>query len=141
MAGNVDVVRAGFDAWNRENLEGWLAILDPDAEFHTSGVFPDFERIYRGHAELAEFWRAMHEPWETLQLEVEHIEEHADWVVYEFRFHGHGADSGAEADLRFANAARFRDGREVEIVARRTLDAARELAMARSLQGGEAPGD
>ena len=129
MAAHVDLVLAGFDAWNRQDLEGFLATLAPDVEFWTSGVFPDFDPVYRGHAGIAEFWRRLHEPWDTLRTDPEAIEELGDWVVYVFRFRAKGTSSGVDVDLRFANAIHVLNDRGVQIVARRTLEEAREVAL------------
>ncbi len=129
MSANVDLVLAGFDAWNRQDLDGFLATLAPEAEFWTSGVFPDFDTVYRGHVGIAEFWRRMHEPWDMLRTDPEAVEELGDWVVYVFRFRAKGAESGVGVDLRFANAAHILNDRVVRIVARRTLQEAREVAL------------
>ena len=125
---NIDVILAGFEAWNQEDLDAWLEVLHPDVEFHNAGVFPDFDRVYRGHDGVSEFWRAMHEPWESLRVELEQIEEERrDWVAYTFRFRAKGAESGLEVDLQFANAVRLSEGLEIEIIARRTLEEVREV--------------
>ena len=129
MSENVDLVVAGFDAWNRQDLDGFLASLAPDVEFWTSGVFPDFDSVYRGHVGIAEFWRRLHEPWDSLRADPEAIEELGDWVVYVFRFRAKGAGSGVDVDLRFANAAQVFNDHVVRIVARRTLEEAREVAL------------
>jgi ketosteroid isomerase-like protein len=44
---NVENVRRSIDAWNRDDLDGWLAGFAPEAELHTTGRFAD-ERVYRG---------------------------------------------------------------------------------------------
>ena len=129
MSENVDLVVAGFDAWNRQDLDGFLASLAPDVEFWTSGVFPDFDAVYRGHVGIAELWRRPHEPWDSLRADPEAIEELGDWVVYVFRFRAKGAGSGVDVDQRFANAAQVVNDRVVRIVARRTLEEARQVAL------------
>ncbi len=129
MSQNTDVILAGAEAWNRQDLDGFLARLTPDAEFVTSGVFPDFDPVYRGRDGIAEFWRRLHEPWDRLEVEIGQIEEHGNWVVYAFRFRAKGAGSGAGVDLRFANAAEFRGDRVARIVAHRDFQQARETAL------------
>ena len=129
MSENVDLVVAGFDAWNRQDLDGFLAFAAPDVEFWASGVFPDFDAVYRGRAGVAEFWRRINEPWDALRVDPEAIEEYGNWVVYVFRFRAKGIGSGADVDLRFANAVQIVNGRVVRLVARRTLDEAREVAV------------
>jgi ketosteroid isomerase-like protein len=122
--GNVEQVRRTVDGWNRDDLDLVLETLDPEVEFHTSGVFPDFDAVYRGREGYARFWRAMHEPWEELRLYIERIEEGDDCVVLEFRFRAKGTGSGAHVDLKFANAITLRDGLQTKIVARRVFEEA-----------------
>jgi ketosteroid isomerase-like protein len=125
---NVDVVRTSIDCWNRDDLNAVLETVDPDLEFHTSGVFPDFDAVYRGREGFATFWRAMHEPWKDLRLDIERIEDGGDCVAVEFRFRAMGAGSGAIVDLKFANAITVRDGLQIKIVARRVFEHARREA-------------
>jgi hypothetical protein len=37
---NLEVVSTSIEGWNRDDLDAVLETLDPDIEFHTSGVFP-----------------------------------------------------------------------------------------------------
>jgi ketosteroid isomerase-like protein len=102
MTQNPEIVRRTIDGWNRDDLDSVLEMLHPEVEFHTSGVFPDFDALYRGREGYARFWRAMHEPWEELRLSIERIEDGEDCVAVEFRFHAKGVGSGAPVDLKFA---------------------------------------
>jgi ketosteroid isomerase-like protein len=86
VSANIDLARAGFDAWNRNDLDAWLQMLDSEIEFHPAGVFPDFEPAYRGHDGLGCFWRAIYEPWQELRVEIDYIEERADCVVVTVRY-------------------------------------------------------
>lgn len=120
-----EVVRRTLEAWNHDDVDAWLATLGPDAVYHTSGVFPGLEPSYFGHDGCREFWRAMHEPWESLRLDLERVDAvDAGRAVIEFRFRGVGAESGAAVDLRFSNAARMGNGLVLEIFAARSSDEA-----------------
>jgi ketosteroid isomerase-like protein len=123
---NSELLLAGYDAWNRDDCDAWLALLEPDAEISTSGVFPDLSADYRGHREAARFWRQMHEPWETFRIDVEHMEDEADCALAAIRFRAKGVDSGIEVDMRFGMGIRVRDGLATDMVNRRTLEEARE---------------
>jgi ketosteroid isomerase-like protein len=123
---NVELLRAAYDAWNRDDCAAWLELLDPEIEISTSGVFPDFAPLYRGRGEAANFWRRLREPWEAFRIEVDHIEEEGDCVIAAIRFCARGADSGVEVDMRFANAIRVRDGLATKLANRRTPEEARE---------------
>ena len=123
---NSELLLAGYDAWNSDDCEAWLALLEPDAEISTSGVFPDLSAVYRGHGEATKFWHQMHAPWETFRIAVEHVEDEGDCALAAIRFSAKGVDSGIEVDMRFGMGIRVRDGLATDMVNRRTLEEARE---------------
>jgi ketosteroid isomerase-like protein len=123
---NSELLRAGYDAWNRGDLDAWLELLDPDIVIRTSGAFPDFAPEYRGLERAKKFWRQMLEPWEDFGIEVEEMEEEGDIVAAGIRFVARGRDSGVNVELRFGSGIRVRDGLAVELVNRRTFEEVRE---------------
>jgi len=137
MPSNADVLRTAFDAWNRDDCDAWLELLDPDIEISTAGVFPDLAAEYHGRDLAAKFWRQLREPWETFRILAEEIEEDGDVVFASVRFQGTGVDSGVEVDMPFGNAILMRDGVATNIVNRRTAEEARE---ALRLREGDATG-
>lgn len=126
MSTNSEVVLAGYEAWNRDDLDSWLQVLHPEVEFHTSGAWPDFDRVYRGKEGLTRFWRLMQEPWQEFRIDVEEVEEEGDCFTLTLRFRARGVDSGLEVDMRFANAIRVRDGLQAEIASSSTVETARQ---------------
>jgi ketosteroid isomerase-like protein len=125
VASNSDLLRSGYDAWNRDDLDGWLELLHPDVRINPSGAFPDLGSDYRGHEGATKFWRQLHEPWEVFRIDVVHVEDAEEGAVASIRFRGRGADSGVEVDMRFGMAMRLRDGLAIELINRRTFDDAR----------------
>ncbi len=123
---NTDLLLAGYEAWNRGDRDAWLALLDPEIQIETSGVFPDLAPEYHGHKRAAKFWSQMLEPWEEFHIEVERIEEESDIVAAGIRFRARGSDSGVEVDMRFGNGIRIRDGLAIELLNRRTFEEAFE---------------
>lgn len=123
---NADLLLAGYEAWNRGDCDAWLALLDPEIQIETSGVFPDLAPEYHGHTRAAKFWSQMLEPWEEFHIEVERIEEESDIVAAGIRFRARGSDSGVEVDMRFGNGIRIRDGLAIELLNRRTFEEAFE---------------
>ena len=49
---NAELVRQGYEAWNRGDLEWLLEHVTPDYEFWTEQLFPDTEALYRGREGL-----------------------------------------------------------------------------------------
>jgi ketosteroid isomerase-like protein len=119
---NIDLLLAGYEAWNRGDRDAWLELLDPDIEIQTSGVFPDLAPDYHGHKRAAKFWSQMMEPWEEFHIEVERIEEEGDIVAAGIRFRARGGDSGVKVDMSFGNGIRLRDGLAIELINRRTFE-------------------
>jgi ketosteroid isomerase-like protein len=48
---NVEVVRRGLEAWQRDDFDSWLAAIDPAVEWHTAmeRLVEGTESFYRGH--------------------------------------------------------------------------------------------
>jgi ketosteroid isomerase-like protein len=126
MATNAELLQSGYDAWNHDDCQAWLDLLDPEVKISTSGVFPDLSAEYCGHGEATRFWKQMHAPWETFRIDVEQVEDDEEHAFAAIRFRGTGVDSGIEVDMRFGMGIRVRDGLATHMVNRRTMDEARE---------------
>jgi len=55
MHPNETLVRAGYDAFVKGDLDGVASFLDPDVVWHVSGTGPR-AGMYNGHAELRAFF-------------------------------------------------------------------------------------
>jgi ketosteroid isomerase-like protein len=87
---NVEVVRKIFDAYNRDDLEGMLARIAPEFEFHPSGRFMDTDQVYRGRAGWTQFWNTFRAAWETNTIEIERMEDLGERVLALGTFHVKG---------------------------------------------------
>jgi ketosteroid isomerase-like protein len=140
MATNAELLQSGYDAWNHDDCQAWLDLLDPEVKISTSGVFPDLSAEYCGHGEATRFWKQMHAPWERFRVDVEHIEDDEEHAFAAIRFRGTGIDSGIEVDMRFGMGIRVRDGLATHMVNRRTMEEAREaLRHSRPAPAGARP--
>ena len=124
MRTNSELLLAGYDAWNSDDCDAWLALLDPEIHIHTSGVFPDLSAEYREPEGARKFWRQLREPWETFSIEVERMEDEGDCAIAGIRFRARGVDSGVEVDMRFGMAMRMHDGKAIQLVNRPNFDEA-----------------
>ena len=105
------IAERGYGAWSRGDLEGFLAALAPDIEFHTAVLFPGIEEVYHGHDGVARFWHQMQDPFESFSIEPVRIERHGDdAAVIDIHFHAIGKGSAVPVDLDFFHAARLHDG-------------------------------
>jgi ketosteroid isomerase-like protein len=121
---------AGYDAWNRGDLETWLDFMHPDVRLDAPGVFPGFDSEYRGHDGLRRFWAQLHDPWEEFSIDVEALKEEPDGFVVAIRFRAKGVGSGVDVDMHFGHAFRIEGDRVIELIARATADEARDALRA-----------
>ena len=100
MSENVDVVRALFEAVSRRDYDTAAHLLDPDAEWHNTAVFPG-PRTVRGARAISQFWRDMFESYggfgDAGGMEIEQLTEGDDVVVVQM--HGWWRAAGGEVPL------------------------------------------
>ena len=91
----VEVVREGYDAWNRGDRSWVLEHMTPDVEWSTPPDDPD-PGTFTGYEGVARFWDQWRAAVGLLHFEPEEfIEEESDIVVVAQRT-GRGETSGAE---------------------------------------------
>ncbi len=110
---HVEIVHEIFDAWNRGDLARIHEYMHPDWEWRTAQRFPGTEAVYRGREGFTHFWNTFREPWETIRVDVERVEDLGDAVLVLQTFYGKGTGSGVEVTTEYANVVTFRDGRVV----------------------------
>jgi ketosteroid isomerase-like protein len=125
MSANEDFVRAGFAAFNRGDRGAWLAFIDPDAQFHPAGFFPDFDTVFQGREGFAAFWDRFHEPWDELRAEVERIEDDGDVVAVDLRYVAERTGA-PHVELAMGAAIRVRNGLGVLLVSGSSAEDARD---------------
>ena len=70
---NVEIVRRGFDAWNRRDLTTWLALFRGDAEIDWTRSRGPLKGIYRGQVEWENFWREFFSTFEDVHIEIDDL--------------------------------------------------------------------
>jgi ketosteroid isomerase-like protein len=123
---NVDAVRSSLDGWNCGDIDGWLGAPNPEIEFHTSGIYPGTDPVYRGESGLRRFWASFREPWESLQILVDQARDlGGDEVLALCTFEGH-ARNGMTVRRKVAWIWRFVDGQAARVDAYGSWDQALE---------------
>ena len=111
---NVEIVRDGYDAFNRGDLEACLTAIDPGIEWWPAADEPVIEP-YRGHDGYRRLWAETREPVPDIQGEIEELFAVGDQVVVCLHFWGRGRESGAPVEVRETQVARLRDGKIIEV--------------------------
>jgi ketosteroid isomerase-like protein len=106
---NVEIVRRWVEAWNRDDLEGMLALLHADCEFRTSGAFPDLDPSYEGHPGFTRFYREFMSPWESFVIAVHDLRACGERVLCLAAFEARARD-GLDVRRDTSSVTSFRDG-------------------------------
>jgi uncharacterized protein len=115
-----------YDAWNRGDFAAMVKHVAHDVEWATSGVFPDFDPVYRGHDGIRRFWDTMQVAWEALEVRPTRFVEYGDRILIELHFRGKGRESGVEVELDWAQVLTFRGDRITRIAGYPGVGDARE---------------
>jgi ketosteroid isomerase-like protein len=124
---NVEIVRQGHETFNRRDLDAYLALHDPDAEFTTYERAMEGLGPYRGHDGIRRWWKDL-EVLPDLKVELYELRDLGDLVLAHGRLHGRGAGSGASFERRYWGLFRCRDRRVVWWHAFQSEDEALEAA-------------
>jgi ketosteroid isomerase-like protein len=108
---NVERVHRVYDAFNRRDLDDFLASMDPDIELTARFMELEGDPYYRGHDGVREWWRTLLAVFPDFSAEVLEVRDFGDSVLIALRVRGHGADSGVPIDEVLWQASKVRNGR------------------------------
>jgi ketosteroid isomerase-like protein len=112
---NVEIVRAGLDAWNRRDITAVVEVLHEDAELlPMRAVFEG--SVYRGAEGFKAFLKDMNEEWEGFHIEPDEFREIDDQRVLVLgRLLGRGKASGMDFEAPAAWVCELRDGKVAKV--------------------------
>jgi ketosteroid isomerase-like protein len=109
-AESAEILRRFMDAWNRRDVEGIVALSDPEIEYVNapSAVEPGTRRGHEGiRSVVAKQWDLLGDA----QVELEWIREHEDGIIGSTRITRGMPDSRATIEVRGLVLWTIRDGR------------------------------
>ena len=110
---NVEIVRRGYEAFNRGDIDAVARLLAPDFEYVASGLVPGVGGVYRGAEGLRGFLEAFWAEFDDPRIEVHELIDAGDQVVASTTMRGHGKQSGAETSWDVFQVWTVRDGTAV----------------------------
>jgi ketosteroid isomerase-like protein len=95
---NVEVVRRGFDAFNRRDQEAFLTVFVPDVEFRSylDAVDPQVEQGLDG---MRAWWDRVLSTFPNFEYELGELRDLGDRVLVEVRQTGRASQSGVPIEL------------------------------------------
>jgi ketosteroid isomerase-like protein len=108
---NVELSLRALDAWNRRDVDAFVALVSPDVVWEENPELPGLREVYRGRAGVREWAEEVLEVLESPHSEVVEITELGDDRVFgEIFLTGRGKGSGAPVELRFWMVGSFAEG-------------------------------
>jgi ketosteroid isomerase-like protein len=95
---NVELYRRGIEAFNRRDLDAFLALADPDV-VGMSRVLAIEGKSYRGHEGTREWWQDLLGVFPGFTIEIVTVRDVKDLTIAELRNSAHAEGSGALAEL------------------------------------------
>jgi ketosteroid isomerase-like protein len=117
---DVQMLRQGYDAFARQDIDGVLAFFAHDMDWVTPDTLP-FGGHFVGHDEVAGFFQKLSEYWDELSVAPQQFVDGGETIVVLGRAHGR-AQNGT-MDLPFVHVWTLRDGRAASF--REYIDTAR----------------
>ena len=108
---NVDRFLESMEAFNRRDLDAFLAFMDPEVEFVVRLLEMEGRPYLRGHDGIREWWRGMFAVFPDFEIEVLEARDLGDSVIAALRMRGHGGDSGVPFNEAVVLASKARDGK------------------------------
>ena len=112
---NVEVVRAAFDAFSRDDIQAVFRLCDEDIVVTQPPELPGASPQQRGHSGVLEAFSIWPEQWDEYHIEILRIADRGDYVVVTARTGGRGKQSGVEVEMDFSFVFSVRDGKIVEL--------------------------
>jgi ketosteroid isomerase-like protein len=108
---HLDLLLELYDAFNRRDLDAFLALVDDEVEIESRLVA--MEGGYHGHEGLRRWWDNFLGAFPDYRLDVVELRDLGDVTLGHMRGLGHGADSATPLVDPFWIAVRWRDGQVV----------------------------
>ena len=109
---NLQVIRAGFDAFSRGDMPAMLELVDPSVVFNPLPDAPDVQSFH-GHEGLVQGIAQSTEIWDDFSIELREMRDFDDHVLASLRWCGRGPSSGIEVEVDICALVTFRESKIV----------------------------
>ena len=106
---NVERVHRAYEAFNRRDLDAFLALMDPEVEFTALFVQMEGDPYLRGYDGIREWWRGLLAVFPDYNSEVLEVRDLSDSLIVALRVRGHGVEGGAPFEQVLWQVVKLRD--------------------------------
>jgi ketosteroid isomerase-like protein len=112
MSENVELLYRGLDAFNRRDLDAYLALMDDDVELIPRAVALEGGNHYHGHDGVRRWWKDLFDVFPDFTAEAVGAQDLGDdLTLTRLRQRAHGAGSDTPTDEMTWNMCRWRRGK------------------------------
>ena len=120
----VEIVRAGFEAFNRGGVDALLPFVHPGFEVTTPPELASEPDTYRGHEGVRRYFDSFYEAMEEIRWDPRSFREVGDRVVVEFTLRALGKTTGLDVAQDAVMVWSLVDGKAIGLQLYPTLDEA-----------------
>jgi ketosteroid isomerase-like protein len=121
---NLEIVQRGFEAFNRDGIEGIIPLIHPDFEATTPPDLASEPDTYRGRDGVRRWFRSFDEVMDQIRWDARGFRQVGDRVVVEFTLRARGKTTGLDFGQDAVMVWELRDGKAIGLVVYPTLDQA-----------------
>ena len=110
---NVELVYRSTDAFNRRDLDSFLALCDADVEYFSHLVELEGGGPYRGHDGMRSWWASLLAISPDFSVAIEEVRDLGDVTVTRLRAQGHGAGSDVPMEQTQWHVGGWRHGKVI----------------------------
>jgi ketosteroid isomerase-like protein len=121
---NLEIVQRGFEAFNREGIEGIIPLIHPDFEATTPPDLASEPDTYRGPDGVRRWFRSFDEVMDQIRWDARGFRQVGDRVVVEFTLRARGKTTGLDFGQDAVMVWELRDDKAIRLVLYSTLDQA-----------------
>ena len=114
LADDLDIVREGYAAFGRGDVEALAQWFDPAVEWVEPPELPG-ARTYRGRSEVIDYLASILRVWEKFAVEPERFDETTDGYLVPIRIEAVAGRSGVSVQDRVVHRVTMREGRATRI--------------------------
>lgn len=117
-----------IDAYNRRDLERWIALMDEDVEIESRFSRFGNTRV-RGHRSIRRWWDDLGEAWKLIEIAPEEVRQVGpDETLTLARLNARGRGGGPDVSEPIAQRVRYRNGKWLQVSFVNRYEAEAELA-------------
>ena len=121
---NLEIVQRGFEAFNREGIEGIIPLIHPDFEATTPPDLASEPDTYRGPDGVRRWFQSFDEVMDQIRWDSRGFQQVGDRVVVEFTLRARGKITGLDFGQDAVMVWELRDDKAIRLVLYPTLDQA-----------------